>query len=289
MTFMIALLLISSWVKYVRRQLQETAFCWVGSPRRTWTKAEFLFEDNPPLFVICPSAISAITHFWAENVIDRIVMHPMELLKDCFTRSGLWHWVGGDSAWKRISSFISTSVVTLNKHEGHRDIQLLVLRLVTSSYGISFCLSIQVAIKIIDKSKLDEANLEKVFREVEVMKLLNHPNIIKLYQVMTTKNMIYIVSEYAPGGEIFGKILLPPPHPHLLPRFTLFESPLWPQSMPGWHCFHARTWMIHSHQIGYRFQDRLSEVSSLSRRKSWLSDSLAFCFSIDAAWCMSFS
>jgi serine/threonine protein kinase len=63
-----------------------------------------------------------------------------------------------------------------------------------------------VAIKIIDKSKLDKANLEKVFREVEVMKLLNHPNIIKLYQVMMTKNMIYIVSEYAPCGEIFGKM-----------------------------------------------------------------------------------
>ena len=66
-------------------------------------------------------------------------------------------------------------------------------------------LQFQVAIKIIDKSKLDAANLEKVLREVEVMKLLAHPNIIKLYQVMMTKNMIYIVSEYAPCGEIFGE------------------------------------------------------------------------------------
>ena len=63
----------------------------------------------------------------------------------------------------------------------------------------------QVAIKIIDKTKLDATNLEKVQREVEVMKLLDHPNIIRLYQVMTTKNMIYIVSEYAPSGEIFGE------------------------------------------------------------------------------------
>ena len=63
----------------------------------------------------------------------------------------------------------------------------------------------QVAIKIIDKTKLDAVNLEKVQREVEVMKLLDHPSIIRLYQVMTTKNMIYIVSEYAPSGEIFGE------------------------------------------------------------------------------------
>ena len=71
--------------------------------------------------------------------------------------------------------------------------------------NINLIVYLQVAIKIIDKSKLDAANLAKVYREVEVMKLLDHPNIIKLYQVMTTKNMIYIVSEYAPCGEIFGK------------------------------------------------------------------------------------
>ncbi|XP_059223636.1 serine/threonine-protein kinase par-1 isoform X3 [Stomoxys calcitrans] len=64
----------------------------------------------------------------------------------------------------------------------------------------------EVAIKIIDKSQLDTTNLQKVYREVEIMKRLNHPHIIKLYQVMETKNMIYIVSEYASQGEIFDYI-----------------------------------------------------------------------------------
>ena len=63
----------------------------------------------------------------------------------------------------------------------------------------------KVAIKIIDKSQLDPTNLAKVYREVEVMKLVNHPNIVKLYQVMETKSMLYLVSEYAPRGEIFGQ------------------------------------------------------------------------------------
>jgi serine/threonine protein kinase len=40
-----------------------------------------------------------------------------------------------------------------------------------------------VAIKIIDKSQLDSANLQKVYREVDIMKQLDHPHIIKLYQV----------------------------------------------------------------------------------------------------------
>lgn len=41
----------------------------------------------------------------------------------------------------------------------------------------------QVAIKIIDKSQLDPGNLQKVYREVDIMKRLDHPHIIRLYQV----------------------------------------------------------------------------------------------------------
>ena len=67
------------------------------------------------------------------------------------------------------------------------------------------CSQFQVAIKIIDKSQLDPTNLAKVYREVEVMKLLNHPNIVRLYQVMETKSMLYLVSEFVPKGEIFGE------------------------------------------------------------------------------------
>jgi serine/threonine protein kinase len=51
---------------------------------------------------------------------------------------------------------------------------------------------------------LDETNLEKIYREVKIMKQLNHPHIVKLYQVMETKNMLYLVTEYASEGEMFG-------------------------------------------------------------------------------------
>lgn len=40
-----------------------------------------------------------------------------------------------------------------------------------------------MAIKIVDKSQLDDENLKKIFREVQIMKLLKHPHIIRLYQV----------------------------------------------------------------------------------------------------------
>ncbi|XP_055675389.1 serine/threonine-protein kinase SIK2 isoform X2 [Falco peregrinus] len=61
----------------------------------------------------------------------------------------------------------------------------------------------EVAIKIIDKSQLDAVNLEKIYREVQIMKMLDHPHIIKLYQVMETKSMLYLVTEFAKNGEIF--------------------------------------------------------------------------------------
>ncbi|XP_076838802.1 serine/threonine-protein kinase SIK1-like [Brachyhypopomus gauderio] len=61
----------------------------------------------------------------------------------------------------------------------------------------------QVAIKIIDKTRLAAADVERLNREVQIMKLLDHPHIIKLYQVMETKNMLYLVTEYANNGEIF--------------------------------------------------------------------------------------
>ncbi|KAM4651203.1 LOW QUALITY PROTEIN: serine/threonine-protein kinase SIK3 [Discoglossus pictus] len=65
----------------------------------------------------------------------------------------------------------------------------------------------KVAIKIIDKTKLDDENLKKIFREVQIMKMLCHPHIIRLYQVMETERMIYLVTEYASGGEIFDHLV----------------------------------------------------------------------------------
>ena len=41
----------------------------------------------------------------------------------------------------------------------------------------------EVAIKIIDKTQLNPGSLQKLFREVRIMKTLDHPNIVKLFQV----------------------------------------------------------------------------------------------------------
>ncbi|KAL3076339.1 hypothetical protein niasHS_013610 [Heterodera schachtii] len=64
----------------------------------------------------------------------------------------------------------------------------------------------EVAIKIVDKRRLDSVNLAKIYREIDVLKKLRHPNIVRLYQVMETNNMLYLVTEYAPNGEIYDLI-----------------------------------------------------------------------------------
>ncbi|KAI9098709.1 kinase-like domain-containing protein, partial [Phlyctochytrium arcticum] len=65
----------------------------------------------------------------------------------------------------------------------------------------------KVAVKIIDKSKLDKTTSKKLFREVRIMKLLNHPHIVRLYEVIDTPKELYLIMEYASGGEIFDYLV----------------------------------------------------------------------------------
>ncbi|XP_064602009.1 serine/threonine-protein kinase MARK1-like isoform X2 [Liolophura sinensis] len=65
----------------------------------------------------------------------------------------------------------------------------------------------EVAIKIIDKTQLNPSSLQKLFREVRIMKLLDHPNIVKLFEVVETEKTLYLVMEYASGGEVFDYLV----------------------------------------------------------------------------------
>lgn len=66
----------------------------------------------------------------------------------------------------------------------------------------------EVAIKIIDKTQLNPTSLQKLFREVRIMKMLDHPNIVKLFQVIQTDKTLYLVMEYASGGEVFDYLVM---------------------------------------------------------------------------------
>eukprot|EP00262_Sarcandra_glabra_P022221 TRINITY_DN9779_c0_g1_i2.p1 TRINITY_DN9779_c0_g1~~TRINITY_DN9779_c0_g1_i2.p1 ORF type:complete len:441 (+),score=91.21 TRINITY_DN9779_c0_g1_i2:217-1539(+) len=64
-----------------------------------------------------------------------------------------------------------------------------------------------VAIKVLDKAQvLRHKMVEQIKREIATMKLIKHPNVVKLYEVMASKTKIYIVLEFVDGGELFDKI-----------------------------------------------------------------------------------
>ncbi|XP_026880790.2 serine/threonine-protein kinase MARK1-like isoform X4 [Electrophorus electricus] len=65
----------------------------------------------------------------------------------------------------------------------------------------------EVAVKIIDKTQLNPTSLQKLFREVRIMKVLNHPNIVKLFEVIETDKTLYLIMEYASGGEVFDYLV----------------------------------------------------------------------------------
>lgn len=59
----------------------------------------------------------------------------------------------------------------------------------------------EVAIKIIDKTQLSPSSRQKLFREVRIMKMLDHPNIVKLFEIIANEKVLYLVMEYASGGK----------------------------------------------------------------------------------------
>ncbi|KAJ4720187.1 Non-specific serine/threonine protein kinase [Melia azedarach] len=64
-----------------------------------------------------------------------------------------------------------------------------------------------VAIKAIDKEKVLKVGLiDQTKREVSIMRMVQHPNVMQLYEVMASKSKIYFVIEYAKGGELFRKV-----------------------------------------------------------------------------------
>lgn len=64
-----------------------------------------------------------------------------------------------------------------------------------------------VAIKCISKQKIMKGGLmAHVKREISIMRRLNHPHIVKLYEVLATKTKIYCVLEFVKGGELFAKV-----------------------------------------------------------------------------------
>ena len=66
----------------------------------------------------------------------------------------------------------------------------------------------KVAIKILDKEKIKtKEDLARIQREIKILSMLEHPNIIKTYKISETPKKYYIIMEYCEGGELFDYIV----------------------------------------------------------------------------------
>ncbi|KAM6544906.1 hypothetical protein CsatB_025642 [Cannabis sativa] len=63
------------------------------------------------------------------------------------------------------------------------------------------------ALKILQKNRIINLNItDQIKREIATLKLLKHPNIVRLHEVLASKTKIYMVLEYVTGGELFDRI-----------------------------------------------------------------------------------
>lgn len=64
-----------------------------------------------------------------------------------------------------------------------------------------------VAIKVFNKESVIKVGMkEQLKREISLMRLVRHPNIVQLHEVMASKTKIYFAMEMVKGGELFYKV-----------------------------------------------------------------------------------
>ncbi|XP_019853336.1 PREDICTED: serine/threonine-protein kinase BRSK2-like, partial [Amphimedon queenslandica] len=69
---------------------------------------------------------------------------------------------------------------------------------------------LRVAVKVIDKTKLDDVSKTHLYQEVRCMKLVSHPCIIRLYEVIDTQTKLYLIEELGDGGDLYDFIMKHP-------------------------------------------------------------------------------
>lgn len=61
---------------------------------------------------------------------------------------------------------------------------------------------------MLEKAKIVDVNdVERVAREIHILRIVRHTVIVQLYEILETSHEIYLIMEYARGGELFELIV----------------------------------------------------------------------------------
>lgn len=80
-------------------------------------------------------------------------------------------------------------------------------RFATIHEGTSLKTGAKYAIKVMDKSRIDHSDQEGLRAEIAILKLVDHPRVIKMHEVFETDRYIYIILDLVRGGDLGGKLL----------------------------------------------------------------------------------
>lgn len=73
-------------------------------------------------------------------------------------------------------------------------------------YSVIFKARRKKRLEFVAIKRMDKARKQKILNEAKILEELHHPNIIKFYEHMETKNHMWAVTEYCPGGDLLKLI-----------------------------------------------------------------------------------
>lgn len=62
------------------------------------------------------------------------------------------------------------------------------------------------AIKVIEKNKIKDSQWNRLDQELDILSEIDHPNLVKYFEMFQTETTIYMVQEYCEGGELFSRL-----------------------------------------------------------------------------------
>eukprot|EP00727_Mastigamoeba_balamuthi_P004393 m51a1_g13952 putative myosin light chain (435) ;mRNA; r:926374-928245 len=122
--------------------------------------------------------------------------------------AGFTKWVCLTPRKGRAELSVSVSILPAGKLEDKYDLREVIGAGATATVyrGVERATGMKVAVKTIDRQRLDAEQLRVLDREIAIMRQLRHPNIVQLYDVYTTATSVSFVLELVEGGELFDRI-----------------------------------------------------------------------------------